>query len=123
MEGGPQERRKVVENVLNWMEEKRKDEGEAVQGCWSDQVDGEGEQNGDQDVMEEDEGMVKTPQILLGLHTELGAGRDDGCNKTGNPWDNYETVEVDERRRWETTENPEEMEEIWIEVKRRTRMQ
>ena len=83
VEGGQQERRKVVENVMNWMDEKRKDEGEAVRGSWKDEVDGEGEQKGDQDVMEEDEGMVKTPQFLR-FQTQQGAGRADGCNKSGN---------------------------------------
>ena len=49
---------------MNWMEEKRKDEG-GVQGSWSGEVDGEGEQKVDQDVMSE------------------GAERADGCNKCG----------------------------------------
>ena len=54
----------MVENVTNWMEEKRKDEGEGVQGSWSDEVDGEGEHKVDQDVM------------------SGGAGRANGCNKS-----------------------------------------
>ena len=42
VEGRQQERRKVVENVMSRMEERRKDEGEGVQGSWSDEVNGEG---------------------------------------------------------------------------------
>ena len=49
-----------------------------VQGRESD------EQKGDKDVMGKIEGMVKTPQILLGFQTERGAGRADGCNTSGN---------------------------------------
>ena len=43
VEGGHQERRKVVKNVMSGMREKRKNGAQAGQGNWSDEVDGEGE--------------------------------------------------------------------------------
>ena len=48
---------------MGWKRRERMKE-EAVQGSWSDEVDGEGEQKGDGDVMAEDEGVRKTNNSL-----------------------------------------------------------
>ena len=79
--GDNRRKERWFENMMNRMEEKRKDDGEGVQGSWTDEVDGEGEQRVDQGVMSE-------------------------------AWDELTDAT-------NLTENPEEIEETWIEVKRR----
>ena len=116
----------------------------------SDEVDGEGEKNGDmsgkgeskvdvgekvekdgmvdkvekvENVMDEDEGMVKTQQIHQDFReSEVRDKLTDAthleiCEKFMRLF-RWMSV-VDEK----TTENPEDIEETWIEVKRRPRTQ
>ena len=134
------------DDVEGGQQEKRKYEREAVQGSWSDEVDGEREKKEEmsgkgeskvveegvqvvekvekvENVMDEDEGMVKTQQNPLDFRqSEV---RDELTDET--------ILEIPRKivrqSRWmsvvneKTIGNLEDIEETWIEVKRRTRTQ
>ena len=65
VEGGQQDRRKVVKKVTKGMREKRKDGEEVGQGSWSDEVDGEGQKKERQERGKGKDGKVQNTQKIL----------------------------------------------------------
>ena len=97
VEGGQQERRKVVENVMNWLREKKKErrkcEAEVVQGNESD------DQKVDKDVMGKIEGMVKIPNILWDFVQSEERVTSRRMQQIWNTQEKYETVQMGARSR------------------------
>ena len=111
-EGRQNERRKVVENVTSWMEQKGKEEGESGQGSWSDEIGKEEERKERQ---------------------ERENGREQGKKEKVQKFDKDGKVEKVEERtkvqkiekdgRVQKAEKCEKIEEICTEGTRRTRTQ